>query len=295
MNKARSDSEEIVKILATRGLNTAEASNYPKTAWSFLTKNGHVSNGVEYVSRTDSAGRPILHACLKVPTGGGKTILAAEALNRLKCRRGLVLWIVPSEAIFAQTNKALRTREHNVRKRLELATGGHVKVLKKDEAFTELDLKNYLCVMLLMLPATNRTTNKQFLRMFRNAGKYAEFFPDDDDRAGNDMLHEKYPDLEMKDGLVIRSLANVFKMKRPVIVLDEAHKAYGKSHGDEYAKSISSMDPRLVLEMSATPNPGISNLLVNVTGTEMAAEEMIKMPVELNCLDLEDWKQVYQQ
>ena len=256
-----------------------------------MAKNGHVSNN-EYVPRTNGAGRLIPHACLKVPTGGGKTILAAEALNRLKRRRGLVLWIVPSEAIFAQTNIALRKRGHYVRQRLELASGGHVKVLKKDERFTDLDLKNYLCVMLLMLPATNRTKNKQFLRMFRNAGKYAEFFPDDDDRAGNEILLEKHPDLETEDGMIIRSLANVFKMKRPVIVLDEAHKAYGKSHGDEYAESISNMDPQLVLEMSATPNPGISNLLVNVTGTEMAEEEMIKMPVELNCLDLEDWKQV---
>lgn len=292
LDEARSNSEELVKILAAKNFDTAEASNYPKNAWSSLANNGHVTNRIEYVSRTDGAGRPIPHACLKVPTGGGKTILAAEALNRLKCRRGLILWIVPSEAIFAQTKKALRTREHHVRKRLELASGGHVKVLEKDDGFTELDLQNYLCVMLLMLPATNRTRNKQFLRMFRNAGKYAEFFPDDDDRAGNDMLDGKYPDLEIEEGMVVKSLANVFKMKRPVIVLDEAHKAYGKSHGNEYAKSISSMDPRLVLEMSATPNPGISNLLVNVTGTEMAAEEMIKMPVELNCLDLEDWKQV---
>ena len=37
----------------------------------------------QYVSRTDDAGRPIPHICFKVPTGGGKTLLAAAALQRL--------------------------------------------------------------------------------------------------------------------------------------------------------------------------------------------------------------------
>ena len=72
-----------------------------------------------------------------------------------------------------------------------------------------------------------------------------------------------------KGGLVKQSLFNVFKMLRPVVVLDEAHKAYGASKREanvEFARSISRLDPRMVIELSATPNHGISNLLVDIDG-----------------------------
>ena len=60
-----------------------------------------------HVNRTDGGGRPIPHICFKVPTGGGKTLLAAAALERLNRQTGLTLWIVPSKAIYAQTKAAL--------------------------------------------------------------------------------------------------------------------------------------------------------------------------------------------
>ena len=44
--------------------------------------------------------------CLQIPTGGGKTIVAAEIVRRLSSRR--VLYVVPSREIFAQTEAKLR-------------------------------------------------------------------------------------------------------------------------------------------------------------------------------------------
>ena len=49
-------------------------------------------------------------------------------------------------------------------------------------------------------------------------------------------------------------------------------------------------NPRLVLELSATPRLGISNVLVNVSGTELQAEEMIKLPIEIHSFSHSDWK-----
>ena len=69
---------------------------------------------------------------------------------------------------------------HN-RQLLERASGGRVKVLEKDEPFTRADVDNYLCVMLLMLPAANRRKGRDFLRMFRDSGRYPTLFPDSDD------------------------------------------------------------------------------------------------------------------
>ena len=110
----------------------AELRNYPQNAWQNLKQSDGVGpTAGDYVTRTDDANRPIPHICFKVPTGGGKTLLAAAALERLHRQRGLTLWIVPTRAIYAQTKKALWDREHPYRKMLERASAGSVKMLEK--------------------------------------------------------------------------------------------------------------------------------------------------------------------
>lgn len=269
--------------------------DYPKTAWHELKHSGLIADTAgEYVSRTDDAGRPIPHVCFKVPTGGGKTLLAAAALQRLRRQTGLILWVVPTRAIYEQTKTALRSREHPYRHLLEIASAGRVKILEKDDLFTRSDIENYLCIMLLMLPAANRQRGRDFLRMFRDSGRYPTLFPDSDDLFGDARLLNKYPDLERvsSHGPVKHSLFNVFKMLRPVVILDEAHKAYGarnREANEEFARSVSRLDPSLVIELSATPNRGISNLLVDITGVELKNEEMIKLPVQVTSFTNADW------
>ena len=273
-----------------------EIRNYPKIAWRNLAENdGIAATAGEYVDRTEEANRPIPHICFKVPTGGGKTLLAAAALERLPRHRGLVLWIVPSKAIYAQTKAALWNRQHPYRKMLNRAGAGRVKMLEKEDTFNRDDIANYLCVMLLMLPATNRQRGREFLRMFRDSGRYPSFFPDIDNIFGNTEMLNEYPDLEChtERGLIKQSLFNVFKSLRPVVVLDEAHKAYGarnQAANEEFAKSINRLDPRMVIELSATPNRGISNLLVDIGGPDLKKEEMIKLPVQVTSFPNAEWQ-----
>ena len=274
--------------------------DYPKTAWERLRLAGGVAASAgPYVSRADDVGRPIPHVCFKVPTGGGKTLLAAAALERLNRQTGLTLWITPTRAIYDQTRATLRNREHPYRQLLERASGGRVRLFEKEDPFSAADAANYLCVMLLMLPAANRQRGRDFLRMFRDSGRYPTFFPDNDDVLGDARLLNEYPDLERvsDNGPVKHSLFNVFKMLRPVVVLDEAHKAYGRQlgQGQKFARSINRLDPCLVLELSATPNSGISNLLVDVTGVALKAEEMIKLPVQVTSFIKVEWQHVLTQ
>ena len=270
--------------------------NYPGMAWEKLSETGDIAdNAREHVDRTDDANRPIPHICFKVPTGGGKTLLAASALERLNRQTGLTLWIVPTKAIYEQTKAALWNREHPYRQTLELASAGRVKVLEKDDSFNRDDIANYLCVMLLMLPATNRQRGREFLRMFRDSGRYPSFFPEIDDVFGDARLLNECPDLEChgQSGPVKQSLFNVFKILRPVVVLDEAHKAYGakkRESNEEFARSISRLDPGMVIELSATPNPGISNLLVDIDGPDLKKEEMIKLPVQVTSFPDSEWQ-----
>ena len=269
--------------------------NYPLKAWEALRgEDGVAATAGEYVNRTDDADRPIPHICFKVPTGGGKTLLAAAALERRHQQTGLILWIVPSKAIYNQTKAALWNREHPYRQMLERASAGRVKMLEKDEPFNIDDVANYLCVMLLSLSAANRHNNKDFLRMFKDAGRYPSFFSDGDDLLSDGCMMEKYPDLEcnVEGGTIKHSLVNVFKIVSPVVVLDEAHKAYGKTMRikEEFARSINRLNPQLVIELSATPNRGISNLLVDIEGPDLKKEEMIKLPVQVTSFPNTEWQ-----
>ena len=301
LEKARHEAAEDAEYYAARGREIpGDALNYPRNAWQWWAQSGKLAaDAGEYISRTDEAGRPVPHICFKVPTGGGKTLLAAAALERLNRKTGLTLWLTPTNAIYEQTKAALKNREHPYRQILELASDGRVKFMEKSDQFNRADCENYLCVMLLSLPAANRHRNREFLKMFRDSGQYASFFPDDGDAAlGDGQLLERFPDLERNsdDGPVLHSLFNVIKMQRPVVILDEAHKAYGAAKREanvEFARAVSRLDPSLVIELSATPNRGISNLLVNISGPQLKQEQMIKSPVKVTAYDTPsapDWR-----
>ena len=292
LDDASKESATRVAALEGAGLPVTDADrDFPRTAWERLVATGDVADTAgPYVPRVDGADRPIPHVCFKIPTGGGKTLLGAAALERLGIQTGLVLWIVPSKAIYAQTRAAFWSREHPYRQMLERASGGRVKMLEKETPFSRLDLQNHLCVMLLMLPAANRQRRREFLRMYRDSGRYPTLFPDSDDERSWDALRERHPDLEPPgEGPAKHSLFNAFKMLRPVVVLDEAHKAYGGKSASEFVASVNRLNPQLVIELSATPNRYISNLLVDISGVDLKKEEMIKLPVEVTSVDNAGW------
>ncbi len=260
-----------------------------------------------YLSRKDGLHRSVPNVCLKVPTGGGKTLLAACTLERihvdfLKRQSGFVLWVVPSDAIYRQTWKQLADREHPYRQILERASGGRVKLLEKGDAFTLRDVEEQLCVMLLMLPSASRQS-KETLRMFRNSGKFTSFFPPEDDSEANRKLADAVPNLDLndlvgmsyQDGILPgstslkQSLGNVLRLVRPVIIIDEGHRAYTDTARD----TLCGFNPRFMVELSATPNTNgkhQSNVLVNVPGTALKDEEMIKLPIEVDNEDKGGWK-----
>ena len=303
LKETRLKCEKASKALEDSGLDIPEElKNFPLSAWNSL-KQQHVLPGIprdgnieipDYISRTGTSGEPIPHVCLKVPTGGGKTLLGVAALERIKQDVGFVLWIVPTRAIYEQTLKAFRTREHPYRQMLERISGGKVKLLQKDDRFTRQDVESRLCIMMLMLPSANRQKGKDFLKIFRDSGSYTSFFPEQDDSTANRALSERHPDLEKNNtgGWVKHSLINVLKLIRPTVILDEAHKAYGPNDRNniEFVRSVNQLNPRFVLELSATPKIGISNVLVNISGTELQAEEMIKLPIEIHSFGNSDWK-----
>ncbi|MDE0153874.1 MAG: DEAD/DEAH box helicase family protein [Gammaproteobacteria bacterium] len=288
--------------MAEAGETDPEYLDFARRAWNELKKRGHLPRIVgrsgaleipEYVARSDERGQPIPHVCLKVPTGGGKTLLAASALERLRPRSGIVLWIVPSKAIFQQTWVSLATRLHPYRQALERGSAGRIKLFRKGDPISRLDVENHLCLIPVMLQAAGRKETGDFLKIFRDSGKYPDFFPAADDLSENQKMQAEFPDLHTHDlgdaalaGTIKRSLFNVLKVTRPIIVLDEAHNAYSETR----RRRLCELNPRIMIELSATPKTGVSNILVNTPGEAMKRENMIKLPINIHSLENSDWK-----
>lgn len=76
------------------------------------------------------------HVCFKVPTGGGKTFLAASSIKPIfdsmpHIHPIAVVWLVPSDAILNQTVATLQNAEHPYRRRINADFTGNVEVYTK--------------------------------------------------------------------------------------------------------------------------------------------------------------------
>jgi superfamily II DNA or RNA helicase len=249
-----------------------------------------------YLSRRNGLREPLPSFCLKVPTGGGKTLLAIKVIDCVNTRyrrrqTGLVLWIVPSAQIYTQTQRALRDRDHPYRQQLDVASAGRTLVLEKTSGFGRRDVEERLCVLLLMLPSANRETKEQ-LRMFRDAGGFDRFFPPDDDADAHRDLRARVPNLDAFEqsggvwgGQIKTSLGNALRLLRPLIVLDEGHKAYSPNA----RATLEGFNPCMIVELSATPPKG-ANVLVEISGRELNAEEMIKLDLHITNKAQASWQ-----
>ncbi|MBI1213192.1 MAG: restriction endonuclease subunit R [Alphaproteobacteria bacterium] len=285
--------------LAGAGLAADDLPDPVIQAWNEARKQGLAAVPTDWHMIQAGAGGTVPHICFRVPTGGGKTLMAAHAVERYfvdheKRRAGLVLWITPSDAIFNQTWRQLRDREHPYRQVLDRASGGRVRLLKKLERLTPLDLSSQLCVLVMMLQSAN-VEAKETRKIFQDSGDYTSFFPSDDPLTTKRLL-DSVPNLETHDlaslggpmtGPQIKtSLGNVLRIAQPMIVMDEGHRAYS----DLARKTLASLNPRFMLELSATPKAERSNILVSVSGRALKDENMIKLPINLNALRNADWK-----
>ena len=252
--------------------------------------------GRPYHARSNGLGERLPAFCLKIPTGGGKTLLATRVIDLVNAhyresRRGLVLWIVPTTQIYNQTLKALKDRDHPYRQQLDLSSGQRIRIFEKTTAFGPRDVAENLCVLLLMLPSANRQT-KDTLRMFRDSGGFDRFFPPDDDPGAHAKMLEEHPNLDTFEetagfwGRYIKtSLGNTVRLLRPLIILDEGHKAYSVNA----KKTLDGFNPCMIVELSATPAKG-ANVLVEILGRELNDEEMIKLDLHIRNKATADWR-----
>ncbi len=290
--KAKDDGEKVKKALPPELLATLPQIDYTKTAWDKVT------NGRPYYPKKNGLGENLADFYIKLPTGGGKTLLACHSIdliNRiyLKKQTGVVLWIVPTQTIYAQTLKALGDRAHPYRQVLDIASAGRTVICEKSDRFSREDAEQNLVIMLLMLPSANRI-NKDVLRMFKDNGGLMDFFPAEDDIKANEELLSAFPNLDSFGqaegffGVVAKtSRGNTLKILKPIVIIDEGHKAYSGTA----QKTIMDFNPSIIVELSATP-PEQCNKLVEVLGKELETEGMIKLDLHVTNKSTLEWQGV---
>ena len=312
--KAKAD--KVAAIIADNPGLGLTVPDFPGATWMSLASEGKLPvqrAALPYSPRQTGDGQPVPNITLKVPTGGGKTYLACAALSRifgryLSTNHGFVLWIVPNEAIYTQTLKALRDRQHPYRQTLDRAAAGRVKVMEKTDPFNRADVDANLCVMVLMLQSSNRE-NQDSLRLFRDRGDVHGFTPGEGEQAAHAALAAAISNLSLYDlgdggpqwPMVKDSVGNALRIIRPVVVMDEGQKAVS----DLAFRTLYGFNPLFVLELTATPKdvkpkaatskaaavPGrTANILVDITGRELEREGMIKMPMNIAAMADTEWQ-----
>lgn len=229
------------------------------------------------------AGQLYPRVCIKMPTGGGKTLVAVETIRAYqnlfaKKKTGLVVWITHRDSIYRQTIENLQNKGHVYRQLLDQASGNRTLILEKGQTIRQQDVEENLVVLMLMIQSANRDTNK----MFEDSGGYTDFFPEENRYDLHKQLLELVPNLDKTEDTLFErtqvktSLGNVIRVLKPLVIVDEFHTMW-----TPVARStLDGLNASVLIGLSATPRPGM-NLVSTVTGRDLKAEEMIKLDMHI--------------
>lgn len=217
--------------------------------------------------------------CLRVPTGGGKTWLAAKSValvntHLLASEHSLILWLVPSKAIREQTLKALKDRHHPYHAALREAGPVSIMDLAAARNLTRATLDSSTTIIVATRQAF-QVEDEECRKVYQSSGTLMHHF----DNLSPSQRAALLSDGEGADRTTPYSLANVLRLRRPFVIIDEAHNSRTELAFDMLAR----FHPSGVMELTATPDleRTPSNVLHSVSAAELKAEEMIKLPVVL--------------
>ena len=215
------------------------------------------------------AGVPNL--CIKVPTGGGKTFIACNAIRPVfdalpVTKTKAVVWLVPSEAILTQTVKALKDTSHPYRQKIDVDFGGRVEVYTKQELlngqnFNPTAVTEQLSIMVLSYDSF-RTSRKDGRKAFQENSNLAEF---------PKVLGKPDSPIEGADETALFQIINQLN---PLVIVDESHHA----RSDLSREMLANFNPCFVLDLTATPRKD-SNIISYVDAVQLKTEHMVKLPV----------------
>ena len=204
------------------------------------------------------------HICVKVPTAGGKTFIACNAIRTIfdafeYDKPKAVVWLVPSITILDQTIKNLKDTSHPYRQKINSHFGNKVEVFDKSallqgSGFNATSVKEQLNIFVLSFDSI-RTANKEGRKVFEQNGSLQSF----------ESLLGKEEEI---------SLMKVMQFLNPLVVVDESHNA----ETNLSVEMLKGFNPCFILDLTATPRNN-SNIISFIDALELKRENMVKLPV----------------
>jgi len=214
-----------------------------------------------------------VHIAIKVPTAGGKTFIACNALHTISkhFRNGqhkAVVWLVPWSNLLQQTVKNLSEADHPYRQKLNSLFNGRVEVYEKEQLLMGANFNPSSVTEQLNIFVFNFSS----LRINSRKKEDRKVFQD------NGYL-EAFKDTVVDEGLVLpetdeTALINVIRSLNPIVVVDESHNA----ESDLSVEMLNNLNPSVVLDLTATPKEN-SNIISFVNAIALKKEHMVKLPV----------------
>jgi type III restriction enzyme len=212
------------------------------------------------------------HIAIKVPTAGGKTFIAVNALHIINkyFNQGnpkAVVWLVPWSNLLQQTVQNLSNPDHPYRSKLNSLFGNRVEVYQKDQLLqganfnpsSALEQLNIFVFNFSSLRINSR--KKEDRKVYQENGQLESFR----DLIDPNLLLEETDET---------ALINVIRSLNPVVIVDESHNAESKLS----VEMLSNLNPSLVLDLTATPKSN-SNIISFVNALALKKENMVKLPV----------------
>lgn len=203
------------------------------------------------------------HVCIKVPTAGGKTFIAANALSTIfnalsPSRPKVVVWLVPSNSILEQTIRNFSNPYHPYRQQLNTDFANKVdvfdkKALLQGAGFNNTSVRENMTLCILSFDSL-RAKKKEDRKVNDENGNLQSF--------ANDVNEDEI------------SLMAVLRAFNPVVIVDESHNA----ESDLSVEMLKNLNPSFILDLTATPRKN-SNIISFTPAIELKKESMVKLPV----------------
>lgn len=220
----------------------------------------------------DNSVKGVPRVMFKVPTAGGKTFIACNAIHTIfnhfpQNKPKVVAWFVPSDPILEQTYKNLSNPSHPYRQKLNALFNNAVMVVNKESALNGIGIRpnqigEQLTIFVLSVQSF-ASNNKDGRRVYRENSNLAEYI----DVFGKDNLIK-----DADETSFIQLLANL----NPVVIIDESH----NFEANLRLEMLNSINPCFILDLTATPRDK-SNIISFVDAMKLKNANMVKLPVIL--------------
>lgn len=269
MMKLKTYQEKVITDLK-KYLSLLEEHKDIERAYNLLWQDKNVMPGMGKIRPYNNLIPGVPHVCMKVPTGGGKTLLGCSAIKYIldsmsDKEHKLVIWLVPTDTIYKQTHKNLSDNRHDYRINLNNDFGGNINVINKEEAlsrkgFSAASIKEEVTILIISYDSIR--SKKKTEKVYAENGSNLDFVQEYKDR---DSLVADVDDT---------ALINVINQCNPIVIVDESHHA----KSDLSIEMLKNLNPSFILDLTATPKSN-SNIISIVEAWELKKEHMVKLPV----------------